>query len=734
VIKEYPLKRIAGFIYDHAKLIIALVVILNLVSLASFFRFNLDADFLAFFSKGNPKADEYHQLNARYQSGETISVLIEKDGSLLDKESLLDVLHLQKEIESIDGVAGVQGFIPPELIVGSSIIKVDEAYLDEHYDTLRDFIESKYFMTDQFLTADGHNGILIVSLVLDASADKVINALEGLAEVSPLSLSLAGNEVIKDTIWGYLIMILCILPPCAIVLVLLVFRYVLKSFRLTILSMIPAWFAALWTFGTIFWSGQDLNLLTVLSPLFILVMGSAYGLHYVSHYLDNFHQYRDRRELTVETLGMVGTPIFLAAITTMAGFISLTWTEIVPMRNMGVFVTLGIGYAGFVALFFLPAVLSRLKLTVKTPQAKDAWLNNLVQKASRRRVLIPAIFAAIFIVSAVYIPRLEVESNTLTYFKESSEIRRTFARVEESFGSAIPLTGEIISPQGQMALLDTGFAATVLETERELEKLTGIKSAFSVFDLVVGINKMATGVDAYPDDPMSLRTMLSQTSSVDMGTLASADGFKMVVKTEELDSDDISRLEEFVANHSDTIRLITGMPVLFSEMNKLVFRSQVQSLGLALALIFIMLWVTLRRITAALAGLLPIALTICAIMGMLSMTGFNINMMTATLSAIAIGVGVDYSIHLLSGIYYYRGRGMNREESVTSTLSTVSRPVLANAFGLAIGLSALFFSPLRIHTQAASVMWVAMVVSSLAALLLVPQFYRSLKKAKSKSA
>jgi predicted RND superfamily exporter protein len=140
-------------------------------------------------------------------------------------------------------------------------------------------------------------------------------------------------------------------------------------------------------------------------------------------------------------------------------------------------------------------------------------------------------------------------------------------------------------------------------------------------------------------------------------------------------------------------------------------------------LIFIMLWVTLRRITAALAGLVPIVITICAILGMLVMTGFNLDIMTANLSAIAIGVGVDYSIHLISGVYYHRRQGMSRQESVTSALNTVSRPVLANAFGLAIGFSALFFSPLQIHIQAASVMWVAMAVSSMAALLLVPIFY-----------
>jgi predicted RND superfamily exporter protein len=721
------LKRLAGFVYDHAKPLIALVIVLNLLSLASFFRFNLDTDFLSFFSKANPKADEYHQLNAKYQNGDTISVLIEQDGSLLDEESLREVYRLQQEIASISGVTRVQSFIPAEVIAGSAVTPVDEAYLSEHYDALKDFIENRYFMAGQFLTEDRRNGILVASLALDAPAGDIIDYLKELASESPLELSLAGNEVIKDTIWGYLLMILFILPPCAIILVFLVFFLAIRNLRFTILAMVPAFFASLWTFGTLFWSGQDLNLLTVLSPLFILVLGSAYGLHYLSSFLDNADNYPDHRELTIAALDEVGTPIFLSTITTMAGFVSLVWTEIIPMRNMGIFVTLGIGYAGFIALFFLPAVLSRLPLPARVRRSQDSRLNSLVLKASRQRVLVPLVFAAILAVSAVFIPRLQVESNQLTYFKESSEIRQTFAHIEKNFGGAIPLTGEIASPQGQAALLDAGFAREVLATERELEKLPGIRNVFSVFDLMVGVNRMATGVDAYPDNPAFARMMLSQISSEEKATWASSDGFKMVIKTEELNSDDIDKLEEFVAGHQ-AVRIITGMPILFNELNGLVFKSQMQSLLLAMGLIFIMLWVTLRRITAALAGLLPIVITICAIMGMLSITDFNLNVMTANLSAIAIGVGVDYSIHIISGIYYHRRRGLNRDESVTAAISTVSRPVLANAFGLAIGLSSLFFSPLRIHTQAASVMWVAMVVSSLAALTLLPQFYAGRRK------
>jgi len=717
------LKKLGNFIYDHSKLIIAFVVIVNIASLISFFRFDLDTDFLAFFSKGNPKAESYTELSIKYSSGETISVLVEDDSSLLEEENLLDIFALQGDIGVISGVTRVQSFIPPEIMTAGGITPVNESYIEEQYADLRDFIDNEYFMTGQFLTDDRHTAVIIVGLGPNTEAGKVIDSLELLIEDSPLNLSLAGNEVIKDTIFGYLIRVLAMLPPFAIILVLLIFYLVLRKRRLTVLAIVPAGLAALWTFGTLFWSGQDLNLVTALTPIFILVIGSAYGLHYVSHYLDNIAKYPDRRQLTVETLRMVGTPIFLATLTTMAGFASLTWTEVVPMRQLGIFVTLGIAYAGFMALFFLPALLSRMKVPEKPAASRESLINKFVLKASRQRILISIIFATIVIVAVVYIPGIQVVSDQLMFFKDNSEIRQTYDRVEEQFGGAIPLTGEIISIQGEEDLFDREFALKVLETERDLENVPGINSAFSVFDLLRGINLMVTGVNAYPDNPNVTRMMLSRVSSADQRTWISADGFRIIVRTEGLTSDDIDNLAQFVAEHNDVIRIITGMPVLFDEMNRLVVKSQIQSLALALVLIFIMLWVTLRRITAALAGLLPIAITIAAILGMLSITGFQLNIMTANLSAIAIGVGVDYSIHLISGIYYYRREGMDRQESLRAALTTVSRPVLANAFGLAIGLSALFFSPLRIHTQAASVMWVAMVVSSMAALLLVPIFY-----------
>ncbi|MFC2052382.1 RND family transporter [Chloroflexota bacterium] len=717
------MEKIANFVYSKSRLIIILVAILNIIAFVSFFRFELDTDFLSFFTSGNPRAEEFDRLKEKYETGEAIAVLIEQEDSLLDKENLLKVFRLQDEIEKLDGISTVESFIPTEIPIGRHTFEVDEKFIDHHSDILEDFIEEKYFLTTQFLSPDNSKAILIANLEFNAAAEEVAKSLEKVVKNEEvLTLSLAGNEIIKDTLLDYLTKILYILPPCTIGLILLVFFSILRNLRFTIMAIIPAGLGALWTVGTVFWSGHELNLVTVISPIFVVVMGAADGLHFTSHFMDNMSRYSDRRQLIIETLRFVGMPIFLTSITTMAGFASLTWTEVLPMRQMGMYVTLGIGYAGVLSLFFLPAVLSRIKLPPEPPQARESHLARLTLTASRHRAPIIISFLAIMVFSAFYIPGLEVVSNQLMFFKEDSQIRQTFNKVEKYFGGALPLTAEIVSDRGIDTLRDYKFAEDVLDIERELERIPGVQNAISLFDIVGDINKMITGQVDYPENPQLIQRLLTHIDDEDLETWVSDNGLRMMIRTEDLVSLDIDRLEDFVAEQPD-IRVISGMPVLFDEMNRLVVQSQIRSLGLALVMVFIMLLVTTRKPGAALVAILPVIITIAAILGMLSISNFNLNILTANLSAIAVGVGVDYSIHLISGIYYFQKQGLGNIDSVDSALSSLSRPILANAFGLAIGLSILFFSPLRIHIQAASVMWVAMVVSSLGSLLLIPIFY-----------
>ncbi|UCC59584.1 MAG: MMPL family transporter, partial [Dehalococcoidia bacterium] len=570
------------------------------------------------------------------------------------------------------------------------------------------------------------SAVMVASLGLDASAADVVKSLQVLAEQErDLELSFAGDEIVRDELRNSIRTTLYYLPPLAVALILLVFVFVIRSIRLTLLAILPAVIAVLWSYGTILWSGHKLDAVTSIAPMFILVLGTVYGLHYVSHFIDSSYDHTDRQRITRATLGIVGWPILLATITTMAGFAALTWTDIYPVKTVGFFTTIGIFYAGVLALVLLPALLSIVKISKMPPRVSHSRVARLVVATARHRIPIIALFLVIVGVSAFYIPRVEVVSHRLMYFKEGSQIITTYSKLENNFDWSFSLVGEVAVDGGITALGDQNQAHKVLAVERELESLSFVGSAYSAYDLIQGANLMITGRDEYPEDLGHITSLASTMSPEYIASWVSSDGFRLVVRTEELRSDDISELNGFLEDHGDTIRTITGVPVLLDDLNKAVTQSQIRSVALAFGLIFIILLVTLRNPRAAVAGLLPIVITVLGILGFLALSRIHLHFITAILSAISIGVGVDYCIHVLLGIYSFRRDGAGYRESVDRALSVVSGPVIANALGITIGLCTLFLAPLKLHSDVAAVLCLAMMLSALGALLLIPQFYSS---------
>jgi len=664
--------------------------------------------------------------------------LLEDATSLLSGENLSTLFKLQQEVANIEGVALVKGIVPGTVVSNGQIIAVDLAYVDANPQQLKEFIEESYFLTEQLLTTDRNSGLLQVALEPNADGKNVVEALEEITDSRVgLEISMAGNLVIENTMMYYLLRIIFIIPPLAVLLILTVFSLMLGNKRMAIFSIAPAGIAALWAIGTILYTSDGISTTSILVPIFTIIIGSAYGLHFISHFLDNIVKYGDDKRLILrETYKDVAKPILLATVTTVAGFASLAWTDVATIREMGVYVAIGIAYAGLISLVFLPAILSRISLPKVKEKSRENRLVGWVIAAGRFKHAIIVSFIIIAIVSAAFIPAIEVETNQLLFFKESSDIRQTFDKIEDEFGGALPLNGEIVNKNPSQALLDNSYANAILALESELEETNGVTSVISIFNVIAGISQMTTGIVGYPGNPMITQGILSQLSATEQDNWISEDGFQLVIRTKDFDNESIEAISSFV-DENEEIGTITGAPILFDAMSDMVVEGQTQSLGLAITVVFLMLWVSLRRLTAALIGIIPVVITILAIIGTLSITGFGLNVVTATLAAIAVGIGIDYSIHLLSAIYYYKEKGNDGYTSVKEALAKVSRPILANALGLLVGFSAYLISPLRVHSHIAVIMWVAMLVASMAALLLVPIFYSNKGKrtlAKNKNA
>ncbi len=228
-----------------------------------------------------------------------------------------------------------------------------------------------------------------------------LQVADRIADVSPppgLELTLSGNPVVFATVLDVLSLILLFIPPTVIVLLVLTFYATIGDRRLSVLAIVPAILGSLWTFGLIFGLGREVDIVTVIVPIFVIVMGSADGLHFVTHFQEEADGDGDAAARVASALSHVGIPMILTTISTAAGFLSLVATDVQPIRQLGLFAAIGIVFAGVISFFSLPALLGRLEIE---PRHHAAIVGPRVTAALKRlvRTRKPAISLTIVLVA-----------------------------------------------------------------------------------------------------------------------------------------------------------------------------------------------------------------------------------------------------------------------------------------------------------------------------------------------
>jgi predicted RND superfamily exporter protein len=257
----------------------------------------------------------------------------------------------------------------------------------------------------------------------------------------------------------------------------------------------------------------------------------------------------------------------------------------------------------------------------------------------------------------------------------------------------------------------------IYQLEREMEELPGIYSVHSLVDLVKDLYVLRLGRDAFPPARL-VRTMLELIP--EGRALYSDSGLLFFAVTQEWSTEATQIALQFDEENPELISM-TGLPILFSRLNELVVDTQRSSLLITAAGVFILLLFLFRSLRTTLISIFPIVITVLGIYGLLYITGFHLSMLTETLSSIAIGVGIDYAIHLVFCIHYYQKRG--EPDFAIKALYSTGVPILANALGIGAGIMVVIFSPLHYHFQVATIMGFAMAISSVSALAVIPAFY-----------
>jgi predicted RND superfamily exporter protein len=163
-------------------------------------------------------------------------------------------------------------------------------------------------------------------------------------------------------------------------------------------------------------------------------------------------------------------------------------------------------------------------------------------------------------------------------------------------------------------------------------------------------------------------------------------------------SEIVRKVEQYIERHFATgsppsVESITGFSVLFSELVNLVVWGQVRSLLLSLLLVFLLGAFVFRSVIGGVFTVYPISISMLIIFGLMGYFDITLNVATAMLSSILIGVGVDYTIHFL---YHYREEiqyyGLSPHKALEVTLTTTGKGIIYNALSVVVGFCVLMLS------------------------------------------
>jgi predicted RND superfamily exporter protein len=692
------MRKIGTFIATHPHRVLGLTVLVTLVAVISLLRLQFNADVASFITEGNERGESFAALNEKYATQDPINVVLSlPDGEVFtDRAQLVELTEFRDELLQVEGVSSVASLVPDvSPIDGTPISPVLVSMAPD--EILQSLIGGP--LAELLLSEDRQSTLLMV--VPESDGVDVARTIKELAGPEGMEVTISGNPAVYAAVIDILGWFLLIIPPTVLLLLVGTFYANVGDRKLSLLAVVPALLGSLWTFGLLAILGSEIDIVTVIVPIFVLVMGSADGLHFVTHFQDISKETTDKAERVVSTLRQVGIPMILTTVSTAVGFLSLLATDVQPIRQLGTFAAIGIGFAGIISFFTLPALMTRVGVAEHT---RGPLLGNRITRGLRwmamRRWTAVILVGVVAVFAAVFIPRLTVDSDPLFYFGDDHEVRQAFERTEALFGGATPLIGEFAfdhaDPQGSLA------AASVSSTE--LEGLPGVRSVFSLADLAAFL------------PPETTTSIIDGSIASPIGDLVSDDGLRFMLLPSDFTSDDLQGWLDY-AEASDNVRIITGLPVLWDELARLILGAQVWSVIAALVLLTAMLLLAYRKLRPTLAALLPLTLTIAALLSFIAASGIQLNLITAVASSIVIGVGIDYSIHFVAAIDHARQDGPGY---VLRAIDRAGRPIVANALGIAIALTALLFSPLRPHHHISGIMWVSMTVAALGALLVIP--------------
>ena len=549
----------------------------------------------------------------------------------------------------------------------------------------------------------------------------------------------------------------------------LVLGVIFKQFRWVAIPLSAALFSSIISIGVIGWLEWKVTVVSANFVSIVMIISLSLAVHLIVRYQELNHKLDlDQKALVSETLRQMFLPCLYTALTTVAAFASLVISDIKPLIDFGFMMVISI-VSIFIFTFIYFGSLNALlpKTNVSLKPVSESLTNKIFSWVEKRINTILFLTFFVIFLSIVGFNKLTVENKFIDYFKSSSEIYKGLSLIDKKLGGTATLDVIIDAPsmdqEADFAFeddFDEGFGDSLadeiqeqgywftsenliflesihdyLEGRNEIGKVLSVSSGVKIAEIANNNNRLSDVELAL------LRSLLpEEIESQLLSSYISSDDNQVRLTARVIESLEGLNRKNFIESVDADLQNVfgldvnqyslTGISVIYSNLLQSLFGSLFGSMSIVFVSIFLMFLILFKSLNLALLGMVPNFLSAGAVIGTIGLLGIPLDVMTVTVAAVSVGMGVDNTIHYIFRFKKEYLASNNYLTASKNTHTTVGKALLYTSLTIIFGFLSLTISNFNPTVYFGLFTALAMIMAVISSLVLLPALLIKLKPLK----
>lgn len=762
-------------ITDMPKTFIALGLMVIVATAAFIPTLTIDSRAEAFLPADDPAIVYRDQVKEVFglKDPMVIAVINKGEQGVFNPETLQLVQWLTDEVKKIPSIdrGRVVSLATEDNITGNEEGMLVEQFFETapqtqaEADAVRAMVMDFPLYKGSLVARDGSATLIVTEMLNDDDSPQVYEDLLTLIENAPLSeddeLHVAGDGAVSGYLVTYINADAARLVPISVIVITLLCLLSFRTLRGIVIPGVVIFAAVAAALGLMAAAGVPVYVITTSMPILLVGVAVADSIHILSQYYEEQAENPEhsQRDLVIKTMVAMWRPVTITTLTSMVGFMGVSISSIMPpMQSFGLYSMVGLAAAGLFSLIFVPAALMLVK-PIHSPSFKPTFkqsrqqlkndffsqlmirLGSWVLSHTRSVLFVASVVAVVGVMGAL---KLQVNESWVENFRTSEPIYLADVAINETLDGTNTLDIVIETPNNE-DLFKPENLRRIEALQAFLVTLPHVRGTTSIVDYIKQMNRSLN------ENQQSAYTIPDSAELISQYFLLYSASGDPTDFEEEIDYDyrlalvranmDSARyqqskivveatqkyLDESFNNEHIKATLSGRVNVDYHWLDTLL-GTQFKSVLFSLALVWLIVSLSLRSISGGVLALVPVALGCLSVYAFMGATGITLAVGTSMTAAIALGIGVDFSIHTLDRIkLLIAEKGLDPDVALSQLYPSTGRALLFSFVAVFIGFGILGLSYVPPLSKLGILIAFAVLISFISSMTVLPALIKHLK-------